>query len=80
MPLAVKPKLLKLTALAAGILCLLLRAVLFATGLDMKGLLVVGHWANTCSWVLTAGVVVTIIILRRCISLMHQYKLLFCRF
>lgn len=68
MPLAVKPKLLKLTALAAGLLCLLLRAILFATGLDMKGLLVAGHWAGTCSWLLTAGIIGLIFFTLRTVS------------
>lgn len=67
MSLAVKPKLLKLTALCAGLLGLILRAVLLATGLDFKGLLVTGHWANTGSWLLTAAVIGGICLaLRKC--------------
>ena len=50
---AAKPTQLKLLALTAGLLGFLLRAVLFATGIDHKGLLVTGHWADISVWVLT---------------------------
>lgn len=64
---AVKPYLLKLTVLCAGILGLLLRAVLFTTGLDEKGLLLTGHWADSAVWLLTAAVIgIIFFILRRC--------------
>lgn len=67
MSLAVKPNHLKLTALCAGALGLMLRAALFATGLDEKALLVDGHWADSVVWLLTAAVIGAIFfLLRRC--------------
>lgn len=67
MSLAVKPNYLKYAAFGAGVLGLTFRAVLFATGLDEKGLLVAGHWADTAVWLLTAAVIGAIFFaLRRC--------------
>lgn len=54
MKLSVKPNQLKYLILGAGGLGLILRAVLYATGVDEKGLLVSGHWAHFALWVLTA--------------------------
>lgn len=47
--------------LAAGCLGALLRFLLFATGLDSKGLLVSGHAAQILLWILTAGVAVLLL-------------------
>lgn len=57
-----KPNLLKLSALCAGIACLFFRANYLATGVDSRGLLVAGHWANISSWLLTAAVILGIFI------------------
>lgn len=46
----------KYLILCAGLLGGGLRAILYLTGTDAKGLLVSGHWAHTAIWVLTAGV------------------------
>jgi len=67
MSLAVKPNHLKLTALCAGVLGLLLRFMLLQTNVDEKGLLISGHWADTAVWLLTAAVIGAIFFaLRRC--------------
>ena len=62
---AVKSAQLKILALTAGLLGFLLRTVLFATGLDHKGLLISGHWADTGVWVLTGLMVLGIFLLCR---------------
>lgn len=72
MKLAVKPNQMKLLLGAAGILGLVLRAVLYATGVDRKGLLVAGHWADTALWILTA--VVAVILLIWCSQLSNSRK------
>ena len=56
MKLSTKPEKLKLLILGAGLLGGLLRALLYATGTDEKGLLVPGHWAGIALWILTAAV------------------------
>lgn len=64
---SVSPRILKFLALAAGLLGLLMRFVLLRTGVDGKGLLITGHWADTGSWLLTAAVIGMIFLcLRRC--------------
>lgn len=60
---SVKPGLLKLFALSAGLLGLMLRLVLYFTAVDQKGMLIAGHWAGVSQWVLTALVVVLIFVL-----------------
>lgn len=65
MKYSVKPGLLKLFALSAGLLGLLLRLVLYTTGMDDKGLLVAGHWAGTAEWVLTGLVLAAVFGLTR---------------
>lgn len=52
---AVKPNQMKLLLGAAGILGLILRSVLYTSGVDHKGLLISGYWADTAVWLLTAG-------------------------
>ena len=63
MKLSVKPQLLKLLVLSAGLLGLMLRIVLFASGTDPKGLLVAGHWAGIAVCGLTAAVVLSLLLL-----------------
>ena len=62
MTLAVKPKQMKLLLGAAGILGLALRAVLYAAGVDRKGLLIPGFWADTGLWILTAVLAVLLLV------------------
>ena len=50
---AVKPDSLKYLILGAGGLGLVLRILLYATGIDGRGLLVRGHWAWITLWILT---------------------------
>ena len=67
MPLAVKPNRIKNLMLAVGLLGLILRSILFATGIDYKGLLVTGHWADIAVWLLTALVIGLICLsMRKC--------------
>ena len=65
MKYSVKPGLLKLFTLSAGLLGLLLRLVLFSTAVDEKGLLMAGHWAGVSEWVLTGLVLVAVFGLTR---------------
>lgn len=62
MTLAVKPRQMKLLVGAAGILGLMLRAVLYTAGVDQKGLLIPGFWADTGLWLLTAVVAAALLI------------------
>lgn len=68
MKLTVKPELLKSLALCAGGLGLMLRIILYTTGLDEKGLLVSGHWAGISLCVLTAVVIAGLFLLTRTIQ------------
>ena len=63
--LAVKPNQIKLLVGSAGILGLALRAVLYANGVDQKGLLISGYWAGNAIWCLTAVVAVVLLLLCR---------------
>lgn len=74
MKLSVKPQLLKLFALAGGILGLLLHIVLYETGMDGKGLLISGHWAGGGLWILTALVLAAVILLTRGIRGPEDYR------
>lgn len=56
-----KPKLMKPLLGAAGILGLVLRAVLYSTGMDRKGLLIAGYWADTAVWIFTAAVALVLL-------------------
>lgn len=73
MSLAVKPNQLKLTFLCAGIIGLALRAILYATAVDEKGLLLTGHWAEICVWILTAVAALGLLLLLRKCSGPNQY-------
>ena len=65
MKFSVKPQLLKFLVLGMGGLGLALRILLYATGMDEKGLLVEGHWARTGIWLLTAVAALTIVLFTR---------------
>ncbi len=58
--------------LGAGLLGAVLRLLLFATGMDQKGLLASGHWAAVLIWVLTAGALALLIYL--CLDLKQAAK------
>lgn len=60
MKVLIKPNQLKLAILGSGILGLVLRIVLYATGIDGRGLLEAGHWADIGLWGLT---LVTLVVL-----------------
>ncbi len=54
MKLTIKASQLKFLILGAGGLGLALRILLYATGIDGRGLLEEGHWAEIALWILTA--------------------------
>lgn len=62
MKLAVKPNQMKLLLGAAGILGLILRAVLYAAGVDSRGLLITGYWSDIALWILTAAVAAVLLL------------------
>lgn len=74
MALTVKERNLKYLILSAGILGFVLRAILYATGVDEKGLLVTGHWAGTGVWLLTAAVAAALFLLLRNLTGPEQYR------
>ena len=55
MKLQIQPRLLKFLILGAGILGFALRALLYATGFDGRGLLIANHPLSIALWVLTAA-------------------------
>lgn len=61
----ITPQIFKYLTLAAGIVALLLRFVLLETGVDEKGLLVTGHWADRAVWLLTAVMIGCIFLFAR---------------
>ena len=62
-----KTKYLKWLVAAAGLLAMMLRLALLQTGVDERGLLATGHWADTGSWLLTAATIGVIFFsLRHC--------------
>lgn len=65
MKFSVKPQLLKYLVLGAGGLGLVLRILLYTTGMDEKGLLVSGHWAHIAVWLLTAAAAAVIFLFTR---------------
>lgn len=74
MPLTVKSANLKYLILGAGGLGLALRALLYATGVDARGLLVRGHWAEIGLWLVTAVTVLGIFLLTRPITGSKHYQ------
>lgn len=65
MLLTLKPSNLKYLLLGAGGLGLALRSLLYATGIDARGLLIRGHWAEIGLWLVTAVTVLGIFLLTR---------------
>ena len=59
-----KSEQLKYGTLGAGLLGLLLRVLLYSTGIDRRGLLISTHWAQFALWILTAAVIGGIFCLR----------------
>lgn len=68
MKLTVKPDSLKYVILGAGGLGLALRTLLYATGIDGRGLLEAGHWAQIALGLLTLAVVAAAVLLTRSID------------
>ena len=64
----VKMTTLKYLIPVSGVLGLLLRITLYKTGIDGRGLLVAGHWANTALWALTILTGIGIFLLTRKIN------------
>lgn len=79
MNLSVKPELLKKLTLGMGALGLLLRVLLYATGIDETGLLASGHWASLSLWVLSCLGVLGLLALTRSIRGPEDYALAFPR-
>ena len=65
MKLSVKAEHLKYLILGAGGVGLVLRIVLYATGIDGRGLLTEGHWASIALWALTFVAAVALILFTR---------------
>lgn len=74
MKLAVKPKQMKLLLAGAGALGYLLRTTLYASGIDEKGLLISGHWAEIGVWILTATVAFALLLWRRSFAAPANYE------
>lgn len=74
MKLTVKPLHFKYLILGAGGLGLVLRVLLYATGIDEKGLLVTGHWAHWGVWLLTAATAAVLFLLSRPIQGPERYE------
>ena len=62
MALKVQARLFKSMIAVAGVLGFSLRAVLYTTGTDGKGLLIAGHWAGSGAFLLTAAVAVMLLL------------------
>lgn len=77
MKLAVKPNQMKLLLGAAGILGLVLRAVLYTAGVDPKGLLIRGYWAGVAVWLLTAAVAAVLLLWCRRLAKSRNYQTVF---
>lgn len=60
--------------LSAGLLGGLLRALLYLTGTDEKGLLIPWHWAHVGLWAVTAATAVGIVFLCRSIQGSEKYE------
>lgn len=71
---SVKPEFLKYLVLGAGGLGLLLRTLLYHTGIDEKGLLISGHWAAVLLWVLTFATAAALLLLTRSIQGPESYQ------
>lgn len=71
---SVNTALVKGFALSAGLLGFTLRGVLYATGMDEKGLLVAGHWAGLSLVALSALFALMSLLLSRCLQGSGQYR------
>ena len=58
-------KLLRYAALSAGLFGLILRALLYATGIDQKGLIAANHWATWTIFALTCLVLILLLVTAR---------------
>ena len=74
MKFSMKPQLLKYLVLGTGGLGLVLRILLYATGMDEKGLLVTGHWANSGVFMLTAALAAILFLCTRPIDGPKVYR------
>lgn len=74
MLLTLKPSNLKYLLLGTGGLGLALRALLYATGTDARGLLIRGHWAEIGLWLVTMVTVLGIFLLTRSITGSRHYS------
>ena len=74
MKLSVNPTQLKYAVPSAGALALLLRAVLYLTGADGKGLLPSGHWAGIALWILSLAVLAGLFVCTRSIHGSRRYQ------
>jgi len=74
MPLTLKSANIKYLILGAGGLGLALRALLYATGTDARGLLIRGHWAGIGLWLVTAVTVLGIFLLTRPLTGSKDYQ------
>ena len=72
-----EPKKVPLLVLAGGMLGLLLRLWLFATGVDENGLILQQHPANALVFILTAVVLLALYLCLRPLTGTPAYKLLF---
>ena len=68
MKLNMKPAVLKYAISGAGILCLGLRAALYATGIDGRGLLTENHPLSILLWCLTAAAAAALLLFGRSIT------------
>lgn len=65
MKLNIKAERFKYLVLGAGGLGLSLRVILYATGIDGRGLLYENHWASVSLWILTAAVIAALLVCTR---------------
>ena len=77
MPLNIKPSNFKYLILGAGGLGIALRALLYATGTDVRGLLIRGHWAEIGLWLVTAATILGIFLLTRPVTGPRDYEKVF---
>lgn len=70
----INPENLKYLTLGAGGIGLVLRMVLYHTGMDEKGLLISGHWAGVALWVLTGLLAAVLFFMARPIQGPQRYQ------
>lgn len=68
------PKILPLAMLCTGALGALLRAWLYTSGVDKKGLLITAHPANILTWILTAAVFILVSITCRPLKEANKFR------